>query len=127
MYEQLDPGKGNVSFGSGLHGWGFNLNQFAQMYEDKFKIKKEKLMKRLWGSNFYNPEERKWSKTPGNGYQRGFNLFVWEPIVKVFIILVAYYSNKHFWSVLILVKKNKQTKKLFNVIPRFKPHVILLV
>lgn len=80
---QLDPGKGNVAFGSGLHGWGFNLELFAQMYEAKFKVKKEKLMKRLWGNNFYSPTERKWSKVPAEGYERGFNMFVMEPVMKV--------------------------------------------
>lgn len=42
----VDPSKGSVGFGSGLHGWAFTLKQFAEMYADKFKIDVEKLMKR---------------------------------------------------------------------------------
>lgn len=42
----LDPSKGSVGFGSGLHGWAFTLKQFAEMYADKFKIDVDKLMKR---------------------------------------------------------------------------------
>ena len=80
---QLDPAKGNIAFGCGLHGWGFNLRQFAAMYAEKFKVKEEKFMQKLWGSNFYNSETRKWSTVPGEGYERGFNKFVMEPLMKV--------------------------------------------
>ena len=27
----VDPSRGNVGFGSGLHGWGFTVKQFAEM------------------------------------------------------------------------------------------------
>ena len=43
---QVDPSKGSVGFGSGLHGWAFTLKQFAEMYAEKFKIDVVKLMKR---------------------------------------------------------------------------------
>lgn len=42
----VDPSKGSVGFGSGLHGWAFTLKQFAEMYADKFKIDTIKLMNR---------------------------------------------------------------------------------
>merc|ERR1711997_144819 len=45
---QVDPSKGTVGFGSGLHGWAFSLKQFAEIYAAKFKIEPPKLMKRLW-------------------------------------------------------------------------------
>lgn len=79
----LDPAKGNIAFGCGLHGWGFNLRQFAAMYTEKFKVKEEKFMQKLWGDNFYNTETRKWSTSPGEGCERGFNKFVIEPLMKV--------------------------------------------
>ncbi|KAH3727287.1 elongation factor 2-like [Dreissena polymorpha] len=79
----LDPTKGNVAFGSGLHGWGFNLGQFARMYAARFKVKAEKLQRRLWGNHFYSPTEGKWRDTPAEGYERGFNKFVIEPLVKM--------------------------------------------
>lgn len=80
---QIDPAKNNVGFASGLHGWGFTIEHFARMYAAKFKVKEEKMMRRLWGDHFYNPVDRKWSKTKEEGYVRGFNMFVVEPLVKV--------------------------------------------
>ena len=72
-----------MGFGSGLHGWAFTLKQFAEMYADKFKIEPAKLMKRLWGDQFYNASMRKWNKTGGEGYTRGFCQFILDPIYKV--------------------------------------------
>jgi len=81
---QVSPENGTVGFGSGLHGWAFSLKQFSEMYASKFGIDVQKLMRRLWGENCFNPKTKKWSKTMQDGYQRGFNMFVLEPIYKVF-------------------------------------------
>ena len=37
---QVYPDKGTVAFGSGLHGWGFTLRQFAARYAKKFGVDK---------------------------------------------------------------------------------------
>jgi len=79
----LDPAVGNVAFGSGLHRWGFTLRHFAHMYAKKFKVDENKFMSRLWGENYFNPTIKKWNKTGGEGYVRGFNKFVLEPLYKV--------------------------------------------
>ncbi|ESN98677.1 hypothetical protein HELRODRAFT_185027 [Helobdella robusta] len=80
----VDPAKGTVGFGSGLHGWAFTLKQFAEIYSEKFKIEAHKLMKRLWGDQFYNPKEKKWDKECKEGYVRGFTQYILDPIYKVF-------------------------------------------
>lgn len=81
---QVDPTVGTVGFGSGLHGWAFSLKQFAEIYAVKFKIEPIKLMKRLWGDQYFSSKERKWNKVGGEGYVRGFNQFVLDPIFKMF-------------------------------------------
>jgi elongation factor 2 len=81
---QVDPTVGTVGFGSGLHGWAFSLKQFAEIYAAKFKIEPVKLMKRLWGDQFFSAKDKKWNKTGGEGYTRGFNQFVLDPIFKMF-------------------------------------------
>lgn len=79
----VDPSKGSVGFGSGLHGWAFTLKQFAEMYADKFKIDTIKLMNRLWGENYFNPQTKKWSKTKDADNKRSFNMYVLDPLYKV--------------------------------------------
>jgi len=80
---QVYPEKGTVSFSAGLHGWAFTLPMFARMYAKKFGISEEKMTERLWGDNYFNPAEKKWTKT-GDSANRAFNMFVLDPIGKIF-------------------------------------------
>jgi len=85
---QVYPEKGTVAFGSGLHGWAFTLRQFAQRYAKKFGVDKDKMMAKLWGENYFNPKTKKWSTksldADGNQLERAFNMFVLDPIFKLF-------------------------------------------
>jgi len=86
----VDPKKGSVGFGSGLHGWAFTLKQFSEMYAEKFKIDVGKLMSKLWGESFFNPTTRKWSKHKDEANKRSFNMYVLDPIFKVFDAIMGY-------------------------------------
>jgi len=81
---RVDPTNGSVGFGSGLHGWAFTLKQFAEMYAAKFGVDTEKLMKKLWGENFFNAKTKKWNKSKADDNTRSFNMYVLDPIYKVF-------------------------------------------
>uniref|UniRef100_A0A8C6T3Z9 Tr-type G domain-containing protein n=1 Tax=Neogobius melanostomus TaxID=47308 RepID=A0A8C6T3Z9_9GOBI len=95
---EIDPMKGTVGFGSGLHGWAFTLKQFAEMYANKFekkgegqptaeeKAKKvEDMMKKMWGSRFYDNKNKKFLKNnPDGTHMRTFVALVLDPIYKVF-------------------------------------------
>jgi len=80
---QVTPENGTVGFGSGLQSWAFTVKNFADMYAKKFQMSAEKLMKRLWGDNFFNEKTKKWSHKCDDGV-RGFNQFVLKPIYMVF-------------------------------------------
>jgi elongation factor 2 len=79
---QVVPEMGTVGFGSGLHGWGFNLNRFARMYAAKFGVAQEKMMNKLWGDNFFDAEAKKWvTRVPqGKNLKRAFVQFIFDPI-----------------------------------------------
>ncbi|KAF5376211.1 hypothetical protein D9615_008507 [Tricholomella constricta] len=84
---QIYPDKGTAAFGSGLHGWGFTLRQFANRYAKKFGLNKEKMMGKLWGDKYFNPATRKWTTNgthEDKQLERAFNQFVLDPIFKVF-------------------------------------------
>ncbi|ORE03187.1 elongation factor 2 [Rhizopus microsporus var. microsporus] len=85
---QVYPEKGTVAFASGLHGWGFTLRQFANRCAKKFGVDKEKMMTMLWGNNFFNPKTKKWSTkatdADGKPLERAFNMFVLDPVYRVF-------------------------------------------
>ena len=85
---QLYPERGTVAFASGLHGWAFTLRQFAARYARKFGVDKTKMMGKLWGENYFNPKTKKWSSkdtdADGNRLERAFNMFVLDPIYRIF-------------------------------------------
>lgn len=81
---RVDVNNGSVGFGSGLHGWAFTLKQFAEMYASKFGVDVDKMMKKLWGENFFNSKTKKWSKTKDEDNKRSFCMYVLDPIYMVF-------------------------------------------
>jgi len=81
---RVDVNNGSVGFGSGLHGWAFTLKQFAEMYASKFGVDIDKMMKKLWGENFFNAKTKKWSKTKDADNKRSFVMYVLDPIYMVF-------------------------------------------
>ncbi|KAJ7657348.1 P-loop containing nucleoside triphosphate hydrolase protein [Mycena polygramma] len=89
---QVHADAGTVAFTSGLHGWGFTLRQFAARYSRRFGVDKEKMMKKLWGDNYFNPSTRKWSTVGtdarGKPLERAFNTFVLGPIYKIFDVIM---------------------------------------
>lgn len=90
----VDATKGTVGFGSGLHGWAFTLKQFGEMYAARMKVDLPKMMNRMWGDHFYSPKDKKWNKTGGEGYVRGFCQFVLDPIFKVFDAIMNFKKEK---------------------------------
>merc|ERR1711988_1780076 len=86
---------GTVAFGSGLQSWAFTLNHFAILYAAKFKTDPEKLMKKMWGNNFFDPKAGKWAKKEQPGYVRGFCKFVLEPIFKMFRLIMDNKKEKY--------------------------------
>jgi elongation factor 2 len=86
---QVYPEKGTVSFGSGLHQWGFTLCKFARMYSEKFGIGYAKMMQKLWGDNYFDAKGKKWVKSDRDGQlERAFCQFIMTPICKMFAAIM---------------------------------------
>merc|ERR1712135_50032 len=81
---RVEPCNGSVGFGSGLHGWAFTLKQFSEMYASKFGVDIDKLMKKLWGESYFSTKTKKWAKTKADDNVRSFNMYILDPIYKVF-------------------------------------------
>merc|ERR1712038_1554041 len=83
--QQVAPEKGTVAFGSGLHGWGFNVERFAKIYAAKMGVDKDKMMKRLWGDSFFNAKKKTWTNVQQpegatDPLPRAFCQFIMTPI-----------------------------------------------
>jgi len=90
---QVDPRKGTVAFGSGLHQWAFTLKKFAQTYGAKFGVAEEKMMDKLWGDWYYDAAGKKWtSSDKGGTLERAFCQFIATPITTLFDAIM---NEKH--------------------------------
>jgi elongation factor 2 len=90
---QVDPTKGNVAFGSGLHQWAFTLKRFAKVYGTKFGVPEEKMMSKLWGDWFFDAERKVWTTSDQGGkLERAFCQFIASPLTGLFDAIM---NEKH--------------------------------
>lgn len=82
-----DPSMGNVAFGSGKDQWAFTITKFARIYAKKFGIDTDKMMRKLWGDNFFDAPNKKWKTEDTNEevgakkpLRRAFAQFIMDPI-----------------------------------------------
>lgn len=112
---QVYPDQGTVAFGSGLHGWGFTLRQFANRYAKRFGVDKEKMMNKLWGDNYFNAATKKWTTkstdADGKPLDRAFNKFVLDPIYKIFDAVMNFKKEQVFTMLEKLEVKLLQEEK----------------
>jgi len=123
--QQVDPCNGTVAFGSALFGWAFTLTRFAQIYAAKFKVEEDKMIKRLWGNNYFDGPAKKWKNhdKPDTGdktLSRAFAQFIMTPILQLSNAIM----NENFekvWKMcetlnikLTTEEKEKRAKHLFK-------------
>jgi len=112
---QVDPGRGTVAFGSGLHGWGFNVERFAKIYAVKMGVDKDKMMKRLWGDNYFNAKKKTWTNVAqpegcDKPLPRAFCQFIMGPINQLMRAIMNEETEKYqkMMETLLIVLKGDE-------------------
>ena len=84
---QIDPQLGTCAMGSALFGWAFTITHFAKVYSAKFGIERDKMMRKLWGDNFFDAKAKKWKGNnqadDGGELKRAFVEFVMSPVIRL--------------------------------------------
>lgn len=80
----FSPSAGNVIFASAIDNWAFGLAQFARLYEAKLGMRREALMRALWGDYFYQPKTRSVSRKPGKLGRPMFVQFILDQVWAVY-------------------------------------------
>ena len=85
--QQVDPTIGTVAFGSALFGWAFTLTRFAATYSEKFKLDRDRLMKKFWGDNYFNAAAKQFTTNDtteeGKTLTRCFVQFIMRPVIQL--------------------------------------------
>ncbi|CAB4024121.1 Elongation factor Tu GTP-binding domain-containing 1, partial [Paramuricea clavata] len=55
----FSPDQGNVVFASAVDGWGFRVNDFAEMYSKKIGVRSDVLIKTLWGDYYLHTKTKR--------------------------------------------------------------------
>jgi len=95
---QLDPSVGTVAFGSGLHQWAFTIETFARIYGKKFGVETPKMMKRLWGDNYFSAKGKVWTnqgEREGEKLRRAFCQFIMDPVCELCKAIMADQKEKY--------------------------------
>jgi len=105
------PEKGNVVFSSAMDGWAFTIEDFAKMFEKRLGVKKDKLVKVLWGDYFLEPKTK---RVLGAKHLKGRNL---QPMFVEFIL-------QNIWAVYestIIKRSPAHSRKLIvGILKRLK-------
>jgi len=124
--QMVDPSSGTVAFGSALFGWAFTLTKFSQTFSDKFKLDREKLMKKFWGDNYFNPTTKKFTTDADNGkggeLPRCFVQFIMRSVIQLTRSLME--GNKEVYEKMMVNiglvlkgdEKDYQGKALFKCV-----------
>ncbi|CAM9185765.1 unnamed protein product [Ectocarpus fasciculatus] len=103
---QVEPVKGTVAFGSGLHQWGFTLKHFSRFYAAKFNTTEAKMSEKLWGDWVFSTTDgkSKWTQSATvntnrgvdveTGSKRAFVAFIMDPIMSMFQAVMNNELNK---------------------------------
>ena len=118
-YPKLCPTKGNVAFGSALHGWFFTLESMAKVYaeqhDDDVGCTLEQFTNRLWGDWYWDPETKQFHTSPNDcvsprTVERSFVTFCLEPIYKIYSTCLGESekdTTKALRSLGVLLKKDQ--------------------
>ena len=62
----FEPTKNNVVFASASDLWAFTVQDFSNIWANRFKIPKQAFTPYLWGEYYFDPKTKKVSKKPLN-------------------------------------------------------------
>ncbi|CAG8439651.1 10899_t:CDS:10 [Ambispora gerdemannii] len=97
------PESGNVIFSSAIDGWGFRVEQFADIYASKLNIKVNLLRKILWGDYYLDPKTKRILQ---NKHLKGRHL---KPMFVQFVL-------DNIWTIYDAVILNNNREKIEKIV-----------
>ena len=111
----FDPRQCNVIFASAKHCWAFHLGQFATMLSASLSLRRDVLLKCLWGKFFFSPKERKILKKERGNLQPMFVALVPENLWKIYHCSIIDYKPKKLKKIVNHLKLKNVSDRDLNV------------
>eukprot|EP01125_Pyxidicula_operculata_P013602 TRINITY_DN450_c0_g1_i1.p1 TRINITY_DN450_c0_g1~~TRINITY_DN450_c0_g1_i1.p1 ORF type:complete len:810 (+),score=225.15 TRINITY_DN450_c0_g1_i1:228-2657(+) len=122
----VDPLRGDISFGSGKQGWAFTLPQYAEMIAQKTGKKVSSIINRMWGNHFYDSETQRFYDQPvsptGKPLERYVCQVLLKPLIKIYQTIIQ--GNKEELDKMLpsigvkLTKEDREITKTSDLISR---------
>ncbi|CAF1087561.1 unnamed protein product [Adineta ricciae] len=91
----FSPDYNNVLFASALDGWAFGIHHFADLYTKKLSVKREALIKTLWGDYYFDKKTKRIFKgAQSKGQKPMFVQFILENIWNVYETIILRRDNE---------------------------------
>ena len=90
----FDPRRCNVIFASAKHCWAFHIGQFATMLKTSLSLRRDVLLKGLWGKYYYNAKDMKILKKEKGNLQPMFVALVLENLWKIYQCTIVQHKPK---------------------------------
>ncbi|KAM4744992.1 elongation factor-like GTPase 1 isoform 2-T3 [Anableps anableps] len=115
----FSPDQGNVVFASAIDGWGFSIQHFAHIYSQRMGIRRELLLKTLWGDFYLNTKIKRIMKgAQAKGKKPLFVQLVLDNIWSLYDAVVSRRDNQKVEKVVTSLGIKVMTRDLRHSDPK---------
>lgn len=119
------PETGNVCFSSAIDCWSFTLPGFIPNIAKKLDMVPKVLLKFIWGEYYYDPSEKKISKTPpGDNAKIMFVSMIMNPLVERYN---KFFDEETKHNTALLREKHSVVKEKFSKLMPMEHGILKMV
>ncbi len=111
----FDPRRCNVIFASAKHCWAFHIGQFATMLSTSLSLRRDSLLKGLWGKFYFNAKDMKILKKEKGNLQPMFVALVLENLWKIYECSIVQHKPKRLRKIVNHLKLSNISERDLNV------------
>ena len=122
----FSPNKGNVIFTSATDNWAFTIDNFVDIFANKYGTKREIMQKVLWGDYYLDKKTKKFcTKPPTENSNPIFVDFIMKNIYKIYQVVTVDQDLAKIQKIVTSLKLNISEKDLNQNILNKSPNLVL--
>ena len=122
----FSPNKGNVIFASATDNWAFTIDNFVDIFANKYGTKRDIMQKVLWGDYYLDKKTKKFcTKPPNENSNPIFVDFIMKNIYKVYQVVTVDQDLEKIQKMVKSLKLNISEKDLNQNTLNNNPNLVL--